>query len=742
MILRKSLIFLTFLLFTSVIHAQVFNIQGVVSDSSLNPVQGVLVIIKADTSNYVYNDSTFTDSTGAYSFTVSLNSFTNNYVALEMLDCNLIFEQVNFQKPIPGGSITKNFIYCGECEGEIITSLNGLTATFTASNDVNLSSYSYFWDYGDGNGFQLGLQSTNFNYFVPGIKGIQLQAIDSSDYQCSYNISDTVNVLNSTSSVTLILAGYVEDDLFFQPIPNKTIHLSLQSLFPVNLGSVTTNIAGIYDTTVVITDTSGTIKYELLDCLGNIISDSTTFSGTDSIYIQKNFTICENYCSAGFTYQIQGDTVSFFSYVNPSPSPAATYSWDFGDSTVSFDMNPTHIYNAPGWYEVCLTVYDGNCFDTYCDSVLIGNTPCNFSFNTQVYGQNVIFSAINYTGESVTSYSWDFGDGNFSTGQTAIHQYILGGIYNVCLNINRPALSNCTICDSISISGNTGPPSITGNISVNGNLRQGDLVILYEDLGSGTAPYIKSIDTVINYNGSYSFYNVSDGIYQIRSIPYNNSKNPGLIPKYWNNTTYWANGTSIIYNSGTLQADFNHSSTNFLLNGSSKIVINIQDSLNSPFGGAIIWLENSNGDIISFDLLSANSLEFNNLINGNYLLGIDLPGYLMNKIPVSIAGPNSTEIVNISIQNNWIVSSNKTLISEKNISVFPNPFNGYFRVSGVEENVKIELSDIHGRRIPLDITSEGLVKKVEMRENISRGIYLLKISDGQKNKLIRLISTR
>jgi PKD repeat protein len=43
--------------------------------------------------------------------------------------------------------------------------------------------------------------------------------------------------------------------------------------------------------------------------------------------------------------------------------------WNFGDGSTSTDVFPTHDYDGPGPWALCLTVYSGSCTDTYCDSV-------------------------------------------------------------------------------------------------------------------------------------------------------------------------------------------------------------------------------------------------------------------------------------------------------------------------------------------------------------------------------------
>lgn len=64
--------------------------------------------------------------------------------------------------------------------------------------------------------------------------------------------------------------------------------------------------------------------------------------------------------------------------------PATSYRWDFGDGNTSADQNPTHIFEEPGVYEVCLFIEsNGTCFDTVCQQIIIPiiDVPTAFSPN-------------------------------------------------------------------------------------------------------------------------------------------------------------------------------------------------------------------------------------------------------------------------------------------------------------------------------------------------------------------------
>ena len=95
---------------------------------------------------------------------------------------------------------------------------------------------------------------------------------------------------------------------------------------------------------------------------------------------------CNPVCTADFDWQHCIDCPIVF-FQDQSTGNYTDLEWDFGDGSTSTDANPQHSYTTTGTYLVCLTVWNafGNCFDTYCDSVLasgcidtslINNDPC------------------------------------------------------------------------------------------------------------------------------------------------------------------------------------------------------------------------------------------------------------------------------------------------------------------------------------------------------------------------------
>lgn len=72
--------------------------------------------------------------------------------------------------------------------------------------------------------------------------------------------------------------------------------------------------------------------------------------------------------SATFTYQNVFNTVTFTD--DATGTTPTSWLWDFGDGGTSALQNPTYTYQVPGTYVVSLTTMDGNCTNTWEETLL------------------------------------------------------------------------------------------------------------------------------------------------------------------------------------------------------------------------------------------------------------------------------------------------------------------------------------------------------------------------------------
>lgn len=147
-------------------------------------------------------------------------------------------------------------------------------------------------------------------------------------------------------------------------------------------------------------------------------------------------------CVAMFDYSAVGLTAFFGS---ESTGQMDTYFWDFGDGTTSSEPFVVHEFSGPGPWEVCLTISNSdtslNCFDTYCETILLDTSFCQAEFFYTMDDLTVAFENLS-VGNNL-SYLWYFGDENTSTLENPVYTYAEPGIYGVALFI-EDTVTGCT----------------------------------------------------------------------------------------------------------------------------------------------------------------------------------------------------------------------------------------------------------------------------------------------------------
>jgi hypothetical protein len=111
--------------------------------------------------------------------------------------------------------------------------------------------------------------------------------------------------------------------------------------------------SGQLDGTSVVNDLSaGTYTLTLTETTSGYVAQETfTVNGPAQVTAQA---------SASVTVAEPGQEIQF----TASAQNADTYNWNFGDGNTSTDMNPVHLYNAPGIYAVTLTASNADCAET------------------------------------------------------------------------------------------------------------------------------------------------------------------------------------------------------------------------------------------------------------------------------------------------------------------------------------------------------------------------------------------
>lgn len=128
-----------------------------------------------------------------------------------------------------------------------------------------------------------------------------------------------------------------------------------------------------------------------------------------------------------------GDTVVL------SPGSFASYSWSTGATAPTVTVLATDT--------VMVTVTDANgCSNS--DTVVVEFLPLpTAAFN--ISGSNLSYVFLDQSVGNISSWIWDFGDGNSSTQPNPAHTYATNGLYVVCLTVSGSC--SATVCDTLDL---------------------------------------------------------------------------------------------------------------------------------------------------------------------------------------------------------------------------------------------------------------------------------------------------
>ena len=212
---------------------------------------------------------------------------------------------------------------------------------------------------------------------------------------------------------------------------------------------------GIFNVTLTVTDALG-------------VSDSDGAEATIGLVAQPPL------ADAGGPYEgVAGTPVEFDGSASMSPNANGTidvYTWDWGDGNIPSAEGPmpSHPYEADGVYEVILTVEDNNgATDDDRTDVLIGpvgQPPVADAGGpyTGAVGATIEFDGTSSTDadgdDTITIYTWDFGDDISGSGQTTSHAYSTSGVFTVSLTVEDDVGATDTVDTTATTSNGNLPP--------------------------------------------------------------------------------------------------------------------------------------------------------------------------------------------------------------------------------------------------------------------------------------------
>jgi gliding motility-associated-like protein len=297
--------------------------------------------------------------------------------------------------------------------------------TFT-NNSTGPGTLTYLWDFGDGT--TSTLQAPSHTYTTKGNYSVSLAVTSSNGCTDTLRKVGYVNTENISTRFSAPDSVCVLQEVLFD---NNSIPTPQSSNWTFDDGTMSTSrnprrtftAPGIYNVQLV-------ANYGF--CTDSFSKPITVLPKPLTQFTASNTIQCKPPLTVNFTDQSTG---------------AVSWQWSFGDSTTSTLQNPSHTYTDFGNYTVRLVTTNAfGCTDTLIkpDLVKIQKPVIRFPSLPQAgcIPYTTAFSANIITLDNITSYLWNFGDGNTSTQAAPTHTYTNQGKYNVTLTIITS--SGCT----------------------------------------------------------------------------------------------------------------------------------------------------------------------------------------------------------------------------------------------------------------------------------------------------------
>ena len=443
----KKLILTTLILFAGFLftnlHSQILvpvTIKGQVTDIVTgDPIPNHTVFVTSDSSSsfFSYFNAVTTDNLGHYLDVVQVPANMQILFNIFTIDCFGNFH--NAYGVSTNSPVINNFSICGmsttQCFADFHVFPDSLTPFAYYFVDMSFPlPDSWLWDFGDGT--TGNLPNLYHVYNSPGVynvcltitKGIPGTSNFCQDTHCKIIVVDTIPG-QCHNHFQFFINNLSVDFFGFANPPNSAFAWDFGDGNSGTGPNVTHTYAapGIYPVTLTTAAPNG-----------------CTFTSFKNVHVTG-----QNACNPMFNAMPVPNNNMTFQFIDMSMGNPVSWSWVFGDGTVSTLQDPIHTYNAPGIYAVCLTIVcnPNGIAISYCDSIIVsgnqGNCQAMFLHHPDSLNQ-LGFHFIDISIPLPDTWLWDFGDGTTGNVPNSYHVYNSPGVYNVCLTITKgiPGTSN------------------------------------------------------------------------------------------------------------------------------------------------------------------------------------------------------------------------------------------------------------------------------------------------------------
>jgi gliding motility-associated-like protein len=307
----------------------------------------------------------------------------------------------------------------------IPSSCNPPVSIIFQNQSTGTGALTYQWSFGDG--ATSTLTNPSHIYSNPGSYTVQLIVTNSTGCR------DTV-IMPNAISIGSVTPGFILPDSVCAGDPfaisNTSVPAPVGALWIFGDGSTSTLLNPVKSY-----DLPGNYQIKLISnfgsCIDSIIHPITVVNNAVSAFTANPVSGCQAPLTVNFSNTTTG---------------AISYQWDFGDGGTSTLSNPSHTYTTSGAYTVrLLSTNTFGCIDTLIREEYINLQLPEATINNLPQEGcaplAVNFSATINSNEPVTTYLWDFGDGNTSGAANPSHTFT-PGVYDIKLTITTA--SGCT----------------------------------------------------------------------------------------------------------------------------------------------------------------------------------------------------------------------------------------------------------------------------------------------------------